>query len=197
MPRPKSFDEQQVLEKAIDVFCRKGFDGTSIPELISELGICRQSLYNSFGDKQGLFLKALELYGNSEVQAKLDLLSAPGPPIENLRTMIRGWAALAATCPGEGCLTVTAIVVSRDDPEALGTVEQQVDRLEHAFEANLLRAEAAGELKANVNLLRIARSLTATCYGLGLLSRLPGSSPRIGDAVAQMLELIDGIAAAR
>lgn len=195
MARPKSFDEQQVLEKAIDVFRRKGFDGTSIPELTAELGICRQSLYNSFGDKQGLFLKALDRYGRSEVQAKLDLLAAPGSPIENLRTVIRGWAALAATCPGEGCFTITAIVVNRDDPKALAIVEQQVNSLESGFEENLERAARAGELKPGVNPGRIARSLISTCYGLGLLSRLSGSSQRIGDAVALMLDLIDGIAA--
>ena len=194
MARPKSFDEQQVLEKAIVVFRRKGFDGTSIPELTAELGICRQSLYNSFGDKQGLFLKALELYGKSEVQAKLDLLSAPGSPIENLRTMIRGWAALAASCPGEGCFTITAIVVNRDDPDALAIVEQQVNRLERGYAQNLEEAAKAGELKPGVNPARIASSLTTSCYGVGLLSRLSGSSSRIGDAVALMLDLIDSIA---
>ncbi|MCP5020216.1 MAG: TetR/AcrR family transcriptional regulator [bacterium] len=191
MPRPKTFDHQQVLEKAIEVFRRKGFNGASIPELTSELGICRQSLYNSFGDKRGLFQAALDHYGKGEVQAKLDLLGAAGSPIENLRTFLRGWAALAAQCPGEGCFTITAIIVNRDDPEALTTVEQQVNRLENAIEENLKRAAEAGELKPDASPARLARSLTTSSYGIGLLSRLPDSAARIGDTVAEMLELVD------
>ncbi len=197
MARPKTFDEQQVLAKAIDVFRRKGFDGTSIPELTSELGICRQSLYNAFGDKRGLFLSALEQYGQLEVQAKLDLLTGPGSPIENLRTVLRGWAAMASGCPGEGCFTITAIVVNRDDPKALEIVEQQVDRLEQGFQKNLEQACQAGELVPGAKPARIAHSLTTMCYGIGLLSRLSGSGVRIGDTVAEMLELVERNAATK
>ena len=195
MARPKTFDEQQVLTKAIDVFRRKGFDGTSIPELTSELGICRQSLYNAFGDKRGLFLSALEQYGKHEVQAKLDLLTGPGSPIENLRTVLRGWAAMASQCPGEGCFTITAIVVNRDDPKALGIVEQQVNLLEKGFLANLERAWQDGELKPDAKPARMAHSLTTMCYGIGLLSRLSGSGVRIGDTVAEMMDLVERNAA--
>ncbi|MDF1837146.1 MAG: TetR/AcrR family transcriptional regulator [Planctomycetota bacterium] len=195
MARPKTFDEQQVLTKAIDVFRRKGFDGTSIPELTAELGICRQSLYNAFGDKRGLFLDALEHYGRVEVQAKLDLLDAPGSPIENLRTVIRGWAAMAAQCPGEGCFTITAIVVNRNDAKGLAIVEEHVNRLERGYESNLERALLAGELKPDAKPARMAHSLITSSYGIALLSRLAGSSVRIGDSVAEMLDIVERNAA--
>ncbi|MFT5289585.1 MAG: TetR/AcrR family transcriptional repressor of nem operon [Planctomycetota bacterium] len=197
MARPRSFNENQVLERAIDVFRRKGFDGTSIPELTAELGICRQSLYNTFGDKHGLFLSALEYWGQREVDSKLALLKADGSHLENLRTVIRGWAALAPQCPGEGCLTVTAIIVNRDDPEALLAVENQVNRLEQGFQESLEEAQRAGELKPDANAPRIARALITSYYGLGLLSRLSSSGARIGDSVATMLEMIDNAATPR
>lgn len=189
--RPRTFDEAEVLERAVDLFRKKGFEGTSIPELTSRLGICRQSLYNSFGDKRGLFLAALERWGKREIDAKLALLEAEGSPLENLRTVIRGWAALAAQCPSDGCLTAAAIVENHDDPEALALVERQVDRLEEGFRTTIERAQAAGELEPTIPAPRLARSLTSTCYGLGVLTRLPGSGPRIGDTVAMMLEQID------
>jgi len=197
MARPRTFDEADVLERAVDLFREKGFEGTSIPELTERLGICRQSLYNAFGDKRGLFLAALERYGEREVESKLALLEADGSPLENLRTVVRGWAALATQCPGEGCLTVSAIVDNRDDTEALAVVERQVERLEQGFERTLERAQEAGELAQGASPIRLARSLTSTCYGLGVLSRLPGSGPRIGDAVSVMLALIDGAAVER
>ncbi|TDJ68657.1 MAG: TetR/AcrR family transcriptional regulator [Planctomycetota bacterium] len=194
MARPRTFDEAEVLERAVDLFREQGYESTSIPELITRLGICRQSLYNAFGDKRGLYLAALERYGEREVGTRLALLEADGSPLENLRTVIRGWAALATQCPGDGCLTVSAIVANGDDPEALAIVERQVDRLEQGFRSALARAQSAGEVKAEASPARLAGALIATCYGLGVLSRLPGSGPRIGDAVAVMLGLIDDAA---
>ncbi|MFT7677237.1 MAG: TetR/AcrR family transcriptional repressor of nem operon [Planctomycetota bacterium] len=191
MARPRTFDQEDVLERAVDLFTEQGFDGISVPELSSRLGICRQSLYNAFGDKRGLFLAALRRYGEREVGAKLALLEAEGSPLENLRTVIRGWAALAAQCPGDGCLTVAAIIENRKDAEALGIIEGQVKQLEHGYRDTLRRAAAAGELKPGADPARLARVLTSTCYGLGLLSRLPSSGPRIGDSVAAMLDQID------
>lgn len=195
LSRPRTFDEAEVLEGAIEVFREKGFEGTSVPDLIQRLGICRQSLYNAFGDKRGLYLAALSRWGRREIEAKLSLLSADGSPLENLRTVIRGWAALATQCPGEGCLTVVAIVENRDDAEALSLVEEQVERLELGFRTALEAAKKKGELRPEASPSRLARSLTTTCYGLGVLSRLPGSGPRIGDAVAMMLGLLDDAAA--
>ncbi len=195
MARPRSFDATKVLDGAVDMFRERGYEGTSVPDLIAQLGICRQSLYNTFGDKRGLYLEALASYGRREVDAKLALLQAEGSPLENVRTLIRGFAALAPTCPTGGCLTVTAMVETRDDAEALAAVEEQVARFENGFRSALERAQQQGELKAEVRPERLARSLTTTCYGLGLLSRLPSSAARIGDAVAVMLDLLDDAAA--
>ena len=197
MARPRTFEESEILEGAVELFRDNGYDGVSIPELISKLGICRQSLYNAFGDKRGLYLAALERWGQREVDAKLALLEAEGSPLENLRTVIRGWAALATQCPGNHCLTIVGIVENHGDAEALAVVEKQVERLENGFRNTLERAQTAGELQPTASPARLARSLTATCYGLGVLSRLPSSGPRIGDAVAVMLELIDQSAATR
>ena len=195
MPRPRTFDPTEVLERAVDLFRERGFEGTSLPALTERLGICRQSLYNSFGDKRGLYLAALERYGEREVDAKLALLQADGSPIQNVRTILRGLAAMAATCPGPGCLTAGAISEITADVEALAVVERQVERLEGGFRDTLLRAREAGELRSDASPERLARSLVTSMYGLGVLSRLPGSGPRIGAAVDVMLELVDAACA--
>ena len=191
MARPRTFDETEVLERAVELFRKKGFDGTSVPDLIARLGICRQSLYNAFGDKHGLFLAVLERWGVREVDAKLALLATEGSALEHVRTVVRGWAALAAQCPGDGCLTVTAIVENGGDPEALAVVERQVDRLEHGLRSALERAQAGGELQPTASPARMAQALVSSCYGLGVLSRLPGSGPRIGGAVSVLLAMLD------
>ena len=193
MARPRTFDETTVLDGAMQAFRENGYDGTSVPELIDRLGICRQSLYATFGDKRGLYLKALERWGEREVDAKLALLAAPGSPLENLRTVIRGWADLATRCPSEGCLTATAIVEARGDPEALAVVEGQVARLEESFRDVLDRARRAGELKPDVKSDRLARAFISVAYGIGVLARLPSSARRIADTVSHLLGLIDDV----
>lgn len=190
MARPRSFDESEVLDGAVALFRERGYEGTSVPQIISKLGICRQSLYNTFGDKRGLYLRALENWGRREVDGKLALLAAEGSPLENVRTLVRGWAAMASSCPSEGCLTVTAIVENRSDPEAAEVVERQVERLESGFREALERALAQGELKEGTRPERIARLLTTAVYGIGLLARLPRSGARIGDTVSLLLGVL-------
>jgi TetR/AcrR family transcriptional regulator, transcriptional repressor for nem operon len=195
MARPRTFDESEALEKAVRLFQERGFEKTSIPDLVERLGVCRQSLYNAFGDKRSLYLASLRRWGEREVDSKLALLEGCGPPLDLLRTLVRGWAALATQCPSVGCLTVASIVDNHDDAEALAIVEQQVERTEAGFRRTLERAAKLGQLKADANPAGLASTLTSTYFGLGLLSRLPKSGPRIGDSVASMLRLIDAAAA--
>lgn len=194
MARPRSFDEDKVLEGAVSLFHEKGYDGTSVPELSRRLGICRQSLYQAFGDKRGLYLKALQRWGEREVEPRMRLLSGEGSPLENVRTVIRGFAAKATSCPDTGCLTVTAMVENRDDADVLAIVEQQVERMERGFADALRSAKEQGELSEGSHPDRLAPAMVTTCYGMGLLSRLPSSGPRIADAVSMLLGLLDAAA---
>ena len=141
MARPRTFDEDRVLDGAVELFREKGFDGVSVPELSRRLGICRQSLYNAFGDKRGLYLRALERWGQQEIDTKIALLEADGSPLDNVRTLLRGFAAYATSCPSEGCFTVTAMVENRDDPEATEVVARQIARMEDAYRDAFARDE--------------------------------------------------------
>jgi len=191
MARPRNFDEDQVLDGAVALFREHGFEGISVPDLTAKLGICRQSLYKTFGDKKGLYLKALEAYGQRETNGKLALLEAEGSPLENVRTLIRGFASLATTCPDQGCLTVTAMVESRDDPEALAVVAGQVEGLERGLQLALVRAQELGEIRPDVRPEQLARTLTTAIYGMGLLVRLPGSGGRIASVVSFLSDALD------
>jgi len=172
-----------------------GTGGTSVPDITSRLGICRQSLYKTFGDKRGLYLKALQVYGQQETDAKLALLKAAGSPLENVRTIVRAMAALATTCPSDGCLIVSAIVENHTDPEIRDFAEHEVNRLEAGFKAALVAAQLNGELLPDANPARIAHTITTSMFGIGLLIRLPQSGQRVADTVSVLLELIDRSAA--
>ena len=74
MPRTKAFDEQEVLEKAMELFWKKGYYATSIQDLVNHLGINRASLYDTFGGKKKLFLHTFSHYRTVNTQGVKDFL---------------------------------------------------------------------------------------------------------------------------
>ena len=81
MARPKEFDQERALRRAISMFSQKGFAATSTEELMRAMEVGRQSMYDTFGDKRALFLKALEVYVSESVRAINVELRAPGSPL--------------------------------------------------------------------------------------------------------------------
>ena len=74
MPRIKTFDENEVLVKAMNLFWKQGYSATSVQDLVSHLGINRASLYDTFGDKEQLFKKSFALYRKSTMEGLLSLI---------------------------------------------------------------------------------------------------------------------------
>ena len=88
MARPRGFDETVALDAAIECFRQRGYEATSVRDLTACMGIGPTSLYNTFGDKRALFVKALERYVNCTVRARLKRLESSLPPKEAVRTLI-------------------------------------------------------------------------------------------------------------
>ncbi len=99
MARPREFDEQVVLDRALETFWSKGYDGTSVEDLVEATGLRRASLYGAFGDKEQLFTKVLDHY-----MAKADAMEAvPAaslPAREALSTLTSSW--VLGMCPKDG-----------------------------------------------------------------------------------------------
>ncbi len=88
MPRRKEFDQKKALSGAIVAFSQKGFSATSTGELMNAMDIGRQSMYDTFGDKRALFLKALEIYSQENIQAIVTDLRRSGSPLANIRNAL-------------------------------------------------------------------------------------------------------------
>ena len=80
MARPKAFDVERALDRAVEVFWTRGYEATSLCDLLEHMEIGRQSLYDTFGDKHGLFLAALERYRRAMSQSLLGALERPLQP---------------------------------------------------------------------------------------------------------------------
>ena len=136
MARPKQYDREQVLDQAMRVFWARGYEATSISDLVEALGINRFSLYESFGDKRGLFLAALERYGE-RVFAR-SLLELEGDEL-GLAAIERYFAGMIRWAQGpmvkQGCLLInTAAEQAGHDRTVRGHIQRQMARVEQEIE---------------------------------------------------------------
>ena len=189
MARSKSFDEDAVLDRAAELFWERGYEGTSMADLESHLGLGRQSLYNAFGDKQALFLKALERYRHEAVQESLSVLTAPGAGIEAIRVYFRGTIErLTAETPRRACLVANTIVErGSQDPEALLSCNVARTALERALRRVLTQARQRGEIAAESDLESTVTLLVVQTYGLAVLAKSGVGAEEMHGAVEALL----------
>lgn len=186
MARPKEFDRDAALDRAIAVFRERGFEGTSIRDIVEATGVQKQSLYDTFGDKQALYLAALRHYlaNNSTVAT----LSDPGPsPLSILRGMLIGLASDACSDP-RGCLLVQAAGELGPRDEVIEQLaHQNITAIEKALAGLLRRGQSRGEIRAEVSPRATARLLVTVMWGARALGRGGVDRPWLRSAVDQVL----------
>src|SRR6478609_6945275 len=126
MARTKEFDPDAVLQSALELFWRRGYEATSMTDLVEHIGIGRASIYATFGSKHELYLKALDRYTETHDPLLMSELSQPGPALPAVRTLVRRFAAEAASPEGRlnGCfVTNTAAELAPHDAAAGRRVE--------------------------------------------------------------------------
>src|SRR3984893_5108055 len=146
MARSKEFDEKQALAAAVEVFWRQGYENTSLEALMREMGIARQSLYDTFGDKRALYLKAMAFYRkrtNSSVRESL----ASAPVKEGFTRVLLGLVAESREQHARGCLLLSANMERAvNDEEIARFLEDNQAEVESIFAEALRRGKRGGEL---------------------------------------------------
>ncbi|WP_345348879.1 TetR/AcrR family transcriptional regulator [Actinoallomurus liliacearum] len=193
MARTKEFDPDAVLQKAMELFWERGYEATSMADLVEHLGIARASIYATFGGKHELFLKAYERYAQTRDLNVVELLSQPGPVLPAVRTLVRAYAEESAADPHRrGCMVVnTAVELAGRDPQAARRVEASWDTVETALTSALTRARAQGELSADKDPRALARLLLVLLQGMRVLGRAHPDPARLRDAAEQALAALD------
>jgi TetR/AcrR family transcriptional repressor of nem operon len=173
----KSFDVDTALERARDLFWRRGYDGTAISEIEAELGIGRKSLYDTFGSKRELFLRALAQYVDSVIQRICDGLADPrNGAMQNLERVLNKLQEHHGSADDNGCLLGVAMAqAGSDDVELAELLRGYLLRLERAFERAAATAQAAGEIDASARPKDVARQLVALTQGMALIGRVRGA----------------------
>jgi TetR/AcrR family transcriptional repressor of nem operon len=189
MPRPRSFDEDAVLDQAVQLFWERGYEGTSLADLEAHLGLGRQSLYNAFGDKQTLFLKALERYQRAVVEKRFGHLTAPGAGLDAIRAFFKANVELlTAPGPRRACLIANTILErGSQDADVLLRCNHARAELERGFRRTLAQAKARGELPEGLDVEATATLLVIQSYGLNVLAKTGATAEELHSAVEVLL----------
>jgi AcrR family transcriptional regulator len=191
--RPRGYDPAKALDLARDAFWQTGYAATSLDDLAAATGLNRPSLYGAFGDKQALYLAALE---KSRVELSASLAAALAPD-EPLRQALERVYSITASIyvRGEkaqrGCFLIgTAVTEAVADLEIRRVLRLALEEIDALFEARLRRAQAAGELAADANVAGLAKLATATMNGMAVRARAGGDLAVLtifGDALIEAI----------
>ncbi|HEU0029281.1 MAG TPA: TetR/AcrR family transcriptional regulator [Kofleriaceae bacterium] len=171
MARPKEFDRDAVLDRAVELFWKQGYEATSIGDLTEHLEIGRQSLYDTFGDKHALYVAALDRYRERYGGLATDALAKPGPLRKQVREVLRTIID-ATTRTGQSCMLVNAVAERcphDDDVRERFCANTAV--IEEAFVRRFLQARRDGELASGIDPRALARYFVTTINGLQISAR--------------------------
>ena len=168
----KHFDRDEVLDSAMELFWQHGYQGTGMTALLEHMGIGRQSLYDTFGDKRTLFVESLSRYVGKVVGEIVAILRAPGSPMDNIRRVL-GRLEHDTASPHPGCLVGNSLAeFGFDDPALVEILRGCMQRMEDEFCHTLTRAKEAGELKSKLPPRDLARTMVTIGQGLLLLTKV-------------------------
>jgi TetR/AcrR family transcriptional regulator, transcriptional repressor for nem operon len=166
--RPRNFDVDAAVERAMDVFWSRGYHAAALPDLLRATGLSRGSLYAAFGDKHSLFLRALDRY-IADALTRMDIEFDPRKePIAGLRDYLAGYVDRTSGAKGRrGCLLVaTAMELAGQDAEVGRRVGSFFKAMEARVADALSRAEMAGRLADGVEPASAARIFVCFVEGL-------------------------------
>lgn len=169
--RPRAFDYDEALEKAMHVFWRKGYEGTSMPDLTAAMGMNRPSIYSSFGNKEELFRKALDRYLEQAMTHFRTSLDKPTVREAVESFLMESAGAFACTETPQGCLAVQGALACSDEAESVKREatrhrEMIVDVLRERFARGL----EEGDLPAGTKIDELARFYTTVLNGMSVQS---------------------------
>ncbi|UWY28197.1 TetR/AcrR family transcriptional regulator [Flavobacterium sp. TR2] len=189
MARTKEFNEEQALDKAIEIFWHKGYNGTSAQDLVNHLGLSRSSLYDTFGDKQKLFVKSLKRYQKQN----LDGLKTLFENAENIKTALTDIFKQAVIESlqdriTKGCFMVnSAVELAMHDPEIAKIVHDNQKVVEEIFYNAVKKGQASGQISDKQEARSLARFIFNNYSGIRVLARTGEKDKQVYDDILKSI----------
>jgi len=147
--RPREFDPEEVLEAAMSAFWKRGYEATSMADLIEVTGLHKGSLYQAFGDKHSLFVGALKRYLETMRRNKTAALRTAATPLDGLVAVAHGMVDQADAEPGcpKGCMAINTLVeLAPHDREVQKIMNDHIERMRDSIEEAVSNAQVAGQI---------------------------------------------------
>lgn len=194
MPRPKAFNPEETLEKAMHVFWHKGYESTSMEDLLEAMDLNSGSLYAAFGSKRELFLKAMDHYcKEGGVGGRFSILQQPGPALPLIRRFFEAMLEFILSDPlRRGCLiTNTVVEMAPHEKEIRKKLSSKLHAVEEALYTLLARASQEGALAKEKDPRTLARLLVTVMQGMLVMIKAgspAGAVRQTGAAALLILE---------
>jgi len=173
MARTKEFNEIEILDKAIDLFWFKGYNGASMQDVVDSLGLSRSSIYDTFGDKHQLYIAALEQYRKQAAGALITMAKDSEHPLQTIQQLFEMLAndSLNTIC-SKGCfMTNSTIELAPHDPEIHKIVKDNMQDIEEAFYHLVKKGQDLGEITNQNDARALARFLFNTISGIRVAAK--------------------------
>lgn len=198
MARPREFDEAAVLDAAIERFWQRGYEATSVRDLADEMNIAGASLYNTFGDKRGLYARALNRYLDQTFRERIQRIEPATSPREAISTFLQEIVKRSLTDKQRrGCMLVNSAIESAPfDPDFLSIVAMFLDEVEAFFFRCVSKGQKDGSITRDHSAEDLSKSLLGILLGIRVLARVRPDRKLLEGLVRPILGLLDGEATA-
>lgn len=190
MARNKAFDPEERLEKARDLFWEKGYHATSMQDLVEAMQLNRASIYDTYGDKHGLYLQCLANYATDKQEDYKRSAAKVQSPIQAVESIIR--RALERTIEdGKACMVVkSSFELAETDKEVRELLKKDGARLTKVLEELLVKAKEAGEIRQDRDPSLLANYILATFSGLWQTSILSNNKKLVHQMTDLLIEVV-------
>jgi TetR/AcrR family transcriptional regulator, transcriptional repressor for nem operon len=192
MGRDRAFDESEILEKAADVFSLHGYSGTSVSMLTEATGLGKQSLYNTFGDKEALYLKSVECATARMVQAVQRVQAAANGRLA-MQIFFGEIAMLCASkhAPERVCVVSAGLLESVDTPEVRAVLERKWNSTHELIRSSIERGQKDGSIRNRSPSIELADMMLSVMSGMRVAAQVEGSRKRLSATVVHTLRILD------
>ncbi len=193
MTRQKSFLREDIIDRAIDVFMTKGYEATSVKDLVDVTGLHPGSLYNAFGNKQNIYKAALERFDAMSPFNRLLNQADTAPPRQSIEQLLRGVVDPDGVA---GCLiTFAAAEVGKSDEELAHDLHLSFRRMEDRLCRFIERGQACGDFASKRDPRDLAQLLLSTVQGIQVMSKVADERAHLRAAADVALAALDQIEA--
>ncbi|WP_424963303.1 TetR/AcrR family transcriptional regulator [Ekhidna sp.] len=187
MPKSITFDREKVVENVMELFWKKGYNGTSMQDLVNVTGLNRSSFYNSFGDKFSLFEEALKQYQQRQNEMLQESFAGAKSPKQAIISLFKGISDDIRSGNQKGCMLTSCASEMSDDPKIRDFLIDNMDRVVDAFNTLIQQAQEKGEISYSKESRTLALYLFSCLQGLRITSKIEPNLEAVTDEIISVL----------